>query len=120
MTSWRSLVCVGSRRGIEFRPRSQPFILGCRPSPGRCLGLRRSLGWLFGRLQVDGAGLAPLVLLDVVGDALVLLQRAHSGPLHRGNMDERVISAAVRLNEAIALGFVEKFYGADRHDCNPS
>src|SRR3954464_3388746 len=73
-----------------------------------------------GCLEVDGAGLAALVLLDVVGDALVLLQRAHSGPLHGRDMDERVVSAAIRLNEAIALGFVEKFYGADWHIISPS
>src|SRR5687767_705474 len=68
-----------------------------------------------GSLQVDGAGLPALVVLEVVGEALVLIQTVHPGLVHRGDMNERVVPAAVGLNEAEALGGVEEFDCADRH-----
>src|SRR5215218_5590249 len=73
-----------------------------------------------GALQVDGLGLAALVLLKVIADLLVLVQRTHAGLLDGSDVDERVLAAVVRLDEAETLGFVEKFYGANWHICIPS
>src|SRR5215207_2871760 len=66
-------------------------------------------------LQVHRAGLAALVVLQVVGDPLVLLERGHPGGLDRGHVDEGVVAAGLVGDEAIALAVVEKFYCADWH-----
>jgi hypothetical protein len=69
----------------------------------------------FDRLQIDRLGLAALVLFKVVAHALVLLQRAHSGTLDRGDVNEGVIATLIRADEAVALGIVKKFDSAKRH-----
>src|SRR5690242_20215182 len=81
------------------------------------LSVRRGLGLggSFRGLQVYGARLAALVLLQVVRQALVLNEAAHAGTLDSGDVNEGVIAAPVRLDEAVALALVEKFNGADRH-----
>src|SRR6185503_18020117 len=100
-----------------------------RPAPGRRglgaghlrlfgSGFRLRRG--FGRLEVDGAGLAAVVLLQVVGQALVLAQRVHSGALDRSDVDERVLAAVIGGDEAVALLLVEEFYGSDGHCMFPS
>src|SRR5258705_3491531 len=71
----------------------------------------------FDGLQVDGLGLAALVLFEVVADLLMLRERAQSGALDSSDVDERVSSAVVGRDETKALGVVEEFYGAgDRHN----
>src|SRR5215475_588541 len=59
-------------------------------------------------------------LLAAVADQLVLdhltfVERAQAGALDRGDMDEYVFAAVLRLNESIALGRVEPFHGASSH-----
>jgi hypothetical protein len=39
----------------------------------------------------------------------------HSRTLERGDVNERVRSTVVGLDEAETLGVIEKFYGADWH-----
>src|SRR5687768_878808 len=68
-----------------------------------------------GGLDVDGAGLAAAVGLEVVGDALVAVEGLHPGGLDGADMDEGVVAAAVRLDEAIAFVGVEEFNGSDGH-----
>ena len=63
----------------------------------------RSIGWL----EVHGRLLATLVGLELVGDALVLVQRRHAGALNRGDVHECIVAAAIRRDEAIALVGVE-------------
>lgn len=60
---------------------------------------------LFGssRLKIDGLGLAALIFLKLVVQALVLLQSAHSGLFHRGDVNERIIAAVIRVDEAVAF-----------------
>ena len=71
------------------------------------------------RLQVDRAHLAALVLLQLIRNALVLIERAHAGALDRGNMDKRIgaavidrivppITRSVRLTAAIRQIFVNR------------
>jgi len=79
--------------------------------------LRRGLVF---KLEVDRAHLAAAILLHVKGEALVLAKRLQASPLNRGDVDERVAVASVGLDEPIALGVVEKFYGADWHINIPS
>src|SRR5688500_8678065 len=67
---------------------------------------------LIGRLQVDRTGLAPIVVLQVVADALIFAQAAHSGALDGADVNEGVLAAVVGLDEAIALLFVEELYSS--------
>src|SRR5690349_1486444 len=88
---------------------------------GRGLSFARfRLRCFVGILEVHRAHLAAIVLLDVVADALILAETAHSSPLDGGNVDEGVIAAAVRSDEAIALRFVEELYGSCGHLDFPS
>src|SRR5687767_2484777 len=68
-----------------------------------------------GVLEVDRAGLAALIALEVVGKALLLVERAHPGGLNGRHVDESVIAAGFIGDEAITLGVVEKLHCADRH-----
>src|SRR3546814_581946 len=77
--------------------------------------LRRSEGYSLGSLQIHGAGLAALVVLKLVGQALLLFERAHPGGFDGGNVDEGIVAPGFVGDEAIALGVVEKFHGADWH-----
>src|SRR5262247_1206385 len=59
-------------------------------------------------------------LLAAVADQLVLdhltfVERAQAGALDRGDMDEYVFAAVLRLNESIAFRRVEPFHGASSH-----
>src|SRR5262249_9044493 len=59
-------------------------------------------------------------LLAAVADQLVLdhlafVERGQAGALDRGDMDEYVFAAVLRLNESIALGRIEPFHGAGSH-----
>jgi len=48
-------------------------------------------------------------------DRLTLVEGAQAGPLDRGDMDEHVSAAVLRLNEPITLGRVEPFHCASSH-----
>src|SRR3546814_2384716 len=64
-----------------------------------------------GSRQVDGRRLATTVSLKLVRYALILVERVHTRPFYRRDMDERIIAATFRRNEAITLVCVEKFNG---------
>jgi hypothetical protein len=66
-------------------------------------------------LEIRCLHLPALILLDIVGYALVFSQRAHSRALNVGNVDKRVSSATLRLDEAETFGLVEKLDCACRH-----
>src|SRR3954451_9390968 len=71
-------------------------------------------------LQVGGRSLAAaLVGLDLEGNLLALDETAHAGALESGGMNEHVLAAVVRLNEAVALLVVLEFHGARRHGVVP-
>src|SRR5258708_39195238 len=55
-----------------------------------------------------GRGQLAALAHNVVGELLSLIEVAHSGALDCGNMDEHVLSAVGRLNEAEALLGIEK------------
>src|SRR4051812_25671036 len=70
-----------------------------------------------GVLQVAGCHLAILRRFQFVRNALVLLQRRHAGALDGADVNERILAAGVRGNEAEPLGGVEKLDGAsDGHE----
>ena len=76
---------------------------------------RKSANPRLGGLQVHCAGLAALAALKLVGQALLLFERAHPGRFDGGNVDEGIVAAGLIGNEAVALGVVEKFHCADWH-----
>src|SRR5689334_23043354 len=65
-------------------------------------------------LQVLGR-LAAAVGHDLVRDDLALIERAQTGALHGGDVDEDVLAAALGLDESIALGRVEPLHGTFSH-----
>src|SRR5829696_1969515 len=52
---------------------------------------------------------------DFVLDHLPFIESAQSRPLDRGDMNENVLAAALRLNEPVAFGRVEPLHSALRH-----
>jgi hypothetical protein len=81
------------------------------------LSVRRGLdlGGGFRGLQVYGARLAALILLQIVRQALVLNEAAHACTLDGADVNEGVVATPVRLDEAVTLALIEKFNGACRH-----
>lgn len=63
----------------------------------------------------DGNLAAAAILLRIEGDLLALDQSTHSGALERGRVNEDVLAAVVRLNEAEAFLIVVELYGAGNH-----
>src|SRR3954465_5379758 len=76
------------------------------------MGLRAALRGLEG---VDGDLAGAAVLGGVEGDLLALDETAQARALQRGGVDEHVLGAVVRLNEAEAFLVVVEFYGARNH-----
>ena len=54
-------------------------------------------------LQIGGGQLAPLAH-NVVAHLLPFIEGAHAGTLDRGNMDEHVLSAVLRLDNQSPFG----------------
>src|ERR1700722_16563684 len=54
------------------------------------------------RLQVHRRDLALLAGLEIVIDALALIEGVHPGLLDRGDVDEDILRAVLGLNEAVA------------------
>lgn len=66
-----------------------------------------------GGVQVDSLRtLAHAVGLNVEGDFLAIDEGAQAGSLDRGDVDEHILGAVVRRDEAEAFGGIEEFYGA--------
>src|SRR5271154_7459982 len=71
------------------------------------------------RAKVSGRLLAA-VGDDVIGDLGVIRQAVETGLLDRRDMDEHVLAAAVRLNEAVTLLPIEPLYRPARHNVPPT
>jgi hypothetical protein len=67
---------------------------------------RRSFRSVLGRAQVHGGFASVTTLLDVVADAVPLVGVAVARALDGADVDEDVLPAALRLDEAEALGRV--------------
>src|SRR3546814_9583432 len=70
---------------------------------------------LLGRLDIDGGLLATLIVFQIIGDALILRQRAQTRLFDGGDVDEGVVAAVLWCDEAVALVRIEEFYFAGRH-----
>src|SRR5439155_24564860 len=69
--------------------------------------------------QVGGGILAALIH-HLVADLLAFVQAVQACTLDGADMDENVLAAAVRLDEAETLGRVEPLYCARSHGLYPS
>src|SRR5262249_47444734 len=59
-------------------------------------------------------------LFDLILEVLPFIERAQSSALDRGDVDEHVFAACLRLDKSIALGRIEPLHGAARHLDLPS
>src|SRR5262249_16934165 len=62
----------------------------------------------------------PAVLFDLILKVLPFIERAQSNALDRGDVDDHVFAASLRLDKSIALGWIEPLHGAARHFDLPS
>jgi hypothetical protein len=69
-----------------------------------------------GDLQV-GCGSLAAFHFDFVADLLAFIEAPKPGCLDRGDMDENVLAAILRHNEAKAFGGVEPLNSTDSHSC---
>src|SRR5258708_35305868 len=104
-----------NRFSLAGRKRREPRA----PSPTMVRGLPRRRGGSkgSGALQVDRAGLAALIGLELVGDAIVLVQGAHAGLLDRADINEGIVAATFGRDETVARLGVEKFDLPNGHGC---
>ena len=71
-------------------------------------------------LEILGGLLAAaLIRHQVELDLLALRQMVEAGPFDGADMDEGVLAAVVRQDEAKALGRVKPLHGSHRHEENP-
>lgn len=69
-----------------------------------------------GRLDVADRNLTgAAIFLGIEGDLLAFDQSTHSGALERGGVDEHILAAVIRLNEAKAFLIVVELHGARIH-----
>src|SRR5215813_5899765 len=54
----------------------------------------------------------PAVLFDLILEVLPFIERAQSSAPDRGDVDEYVFAACLRLDKSIALGRIEPLHGA--------
>src|SRR6516165_3775502 len=62
----------------------------------------------------------PTVLYDLILDLLPLVERAQSTTLDGENVNKDILAAALRLNESIALAWIEPFDRAAAHAPSPN
>ena len=80
-------------------------------------GHRRRNPILSGSAELACGHLARLVVaLEFEADLLTFYDLAHAGAFDGGNVDEHVLAAVVRLDEAEALGGIEPFNCASGHN----
>src|SRR5690606_7875996 len=95
----------------------QPFaccVMASDPGAGR----RRqgALGSGSGSAEIFSSALAVAAILDdVEAHLLAFVQGMHAGALDSGDVNKHIRAAIVRLNEAIALGGIEKLNNTGIH-----
>src|SRR5579883_1886122 len=67
-----------------------------------------------GELEVGRGGL-PALHRSVVDHLLAVVQPLQAGGLHGSDVNEHVLAAVLRHDEAVALGGIEPLYGAGGH-----
>ena len=83
----------------------------------RCQPCHRACG--SSGFEVGCRELALLAALDIEADLLALGKGAESGALDRRDVDEDILRAVIRLDEALALHGIEPFDRALHHRMSP-
>src|SRR5258707_14457814 len=65
--------------------------------------------------EIDSRGLALLTALELVAQLLALVELTEARALDRGNVNESILGAVIRLDESIALLWVVPFDRTGRH-----
>src|ERR1700682_600721 len=106
-----------SRERVPLDLRARQYIRGrARPGKGAVARYRCSAC-----LKVFGRFLAVLrAAHDFERDFLTLVQRVETRAFDGADMDEHVLAAVIRLNEAVAFLRIEPLYGALAHGSCPS
>jgi len=68
--------------------------------------------------QVDGRGLASIAAFKLEAHLLTFKQISYNGACDRRDVNEYILRAVVRLNEAVTLLRIEPCYGSAGH-CRP-
>src|SRR5215212_8274159 len=108
---WNYLERAGQKKAVPGNGLGRVF-----KSAGPGFAPSRSRG-----LEIDRRGLAvALVGLELVGDLLTLAQAHQARALHRRDVDEDILAAVVRLDEAVALRLVEPLHRTRFHGLSSS
>ena len=70
--------------------------------------------------KVHGARAAATIVLEIVGYALLALERPHAGSFDRTDVYESIGAPILRLDEAKTLVGIEEFYSSSDHSMFPS
>jgi hypothetical protein len=68
-----------------------------------------------GCFELNCRSLAAAIGFQFVLDALVLIERAHSGAFYGRDVDECIVAAFIGSDKTETLGGIEKLYGAYWH-----
>src|SRR5690349_10244630 len=98
---------------------SEPADLGRRNKKGPRRGLSHGLQKSSESLQIHRGLLAVAAGLEVEADLLALIEGGQARALDGGDVDECVLAAARRLDEAVTLGGIEEFDDAFGHSGIP-
>src|SRR5215213_7396061 len=101
---WQRHKCKQKAAPLGERPR---WFSADRPAPKRRALCRLDV--------VDGDLAGAAVFGRVKGNLLAFDEAAHAGALKSGGMDEHILAAVARLDEAEAFLIVVEFYGARVH-----
>ena len=88
---------------------------GAEPA-GFILAGGRSRVWLSGLQVIRRRFSGPSIGDNLVRDFLTFVEGVHSGALDGADVNEHILAAVIRLDEAKALLAVEPLYGSDRHE----
>src|SRR4051812_28145415 len=55
------------------------------------------------------------IVHEFILNSLALIQSAQAGTFDRRDVDEHILASTLRLNESIALGWIEPFHVPSRH-----
>src|SRR5690606_14859599 len=108
---WRKVLGSDRELGGQRMQRAQSGPESKRPPLGG-LQLVHLEGGLLNQGQVDRRFTTVTAGFDFIGDLVVLVETVDAGTLHSGNVDEVVLAAGFRGDEAKSLGGIEELHGA--------
>src|SRR3954466_1336125 len=87
---------------------------GMLPAGGSAMSIALAAGETSLHFQIFGRGL-PAIVHQLEVNTLAFVERCQPGAFNRRDMNEHVLPAIRRLNEAVAFGRVEPLHCSGRH-----